>query len=427
MLNDPLSHGLWELTAPPAPSTAPLLGETTADVAIIGGGYAGLSAALRLAEAGASVALLEAVEIGFGAAGRNCGLVNAGMWVMPDSLPQALGATYGERLINLLGEAPREVFKLVDQHGIACEDVRVGTLHCAADAKGLAELKQREAQWLARGADVQLLGAAETAAKTGSKRFPGALLDRRAGTIQPLAYARGLATAAKRAGARLFTSSPVNAVARDGAAWALTTPKGRVVAKQVIVATDAYAAGPWGELSRAQTHLPYFNMATAPLSLNLLASILPEKHGAWDTRIVLSSFRLDQAGRLIYGSCGALRFGGLALHRAWAIRAARRVFPQLGEVAFETAWWGRIGMTADHLPRFHRLADGVVAISGYNGRGIAPGTVFGRVLADHVLGRIAEADLPLPTAPVAAPLCARPMGVAYEAGAQLVHLIDDRV
>ena len=91
MLNDPRSHGLWEMTAPPAPETTPLAGAVTADVAIVGGGYTGLSAALHLAEAGVKVVLLEAKEIGFGGAGRNVGLINAGMWVMPDDLPGELG------------------------------------------------------------------------------------------------------------------------------------------------------------------------------------------------------------------------------------------------------------------------------------------------------------------------------------------------
>src|SRR5580698_101045 len=103
MLNDPLSHGLWEATAPPAPPTSPLKGQVRADVAVVGCGYTGLSAALRLAESGAKVVALEAVEIGFGGAGRNVGLGNAGMWLAPDEVATRLGADYGERLLKLLG------------------------------------------------------------------------------------------------------------------------------------------------------------------------------------------------------------------------------------------------------------------------------------------------------------------------------------
>lgn len=164
MRNDPLSHGLWEKTAPPAPQTETLSGDARAQVAIVGGGYTGLSAALFLAEAGTDVVLLEAEEIGFGGSGRNVGLVNAGMWVMPDDLPGILGETYGERLLDLLGDAPRVVFDLAMQHGMACEAMPVGTLHCAVGESGLAQLGERARQWQARGAPVRLLDREETRA-----------------------------------------------------------------------------------------------------------------------------------------------------------------------------------------------------------------------------------------------------------------------
>src|SRR3546814_12455012 len=114
MLGYPLSHGLGEKTAPAAPPTTALTGDRATDVAVVGGGYTGLSAALHLAEAGAGVVLLEAAEIGFGGAGRNVGLVNAGMWVMPDTLVETLGQARGEALLDLLGGAPRRVFDLIE-------------------------------------------------------------------------------------------------------------------------------------------------------------------------------------------------------------------------------------------------------------------------------------------------------------------------
>ena len=161
--------------------------------------------------------MLDGAEIGFGGSGRNVGLVNAGMWVMPDELPATLGETYGQRLLTLLGDAPRVVFELVDKHKIACEIERAGTLHCAVGARGFAELEERERQWRARGAPVRLLDKAEAAAKIGTNAYAGALLDERAGTIQPLAYARGLAGAAIAAGARVFSSSPVARLPRPTA------------------------------------------------------------------------------------------------------------------------------------------------------------------------------------------------------------------
>jgi glycine/D-amino acid oxidase-like deaminating enzyme len=427
MQNDPRSHGLWELTSPAAPATHPLVGETKARVAIVGGGYAGLSAALHLAEGGTDVVLLEAVEIGFGGAGRNVGLVNAGTWAMPSELPRLLGAVYGERLLDTLGDAPRLVFELIERHRIECEVERSGTLHCAVGERGLAQLKQRVAQWTARGAPVRLLDAAETAAKVGTSAYAGSILDLRAGTIQPLAYARGLARAAIGAGARIFTQSAAKALNRTGQRWTIQTNTGSVSAEWVVVATDAYTQALWSEIRAEQVHLPYFNFATQPLSDNLRKSILPERQGAWDTQQILCSFRFDRTNRLIFGSVGALRGTGIPIHRGWAQRALRNLFPHLGEIQFEAEWYGKIGMTDDYLPKFHKLAENVVGFSGYNGRGIAPGTTFGRVLAQHIEGQVDEAALPLPVTQVTQARFRSVRELYFEAGAQIAHFGGARV
>jgi glycine/D-amino acid oxidase-like deaminating enzyme len=426
MLNDPRSHGLWEKTAPQPPVTVPLQGAVEADVVIVGGGYTGISSGLHLAEAGTKVVLLEAKEIGFGGAGRNVGLINAGMWVMPDDLPGVLGEVYGERLLDMLGNAPRLVMELIDKHGIACELEKNGTLHCAVGAEGLKEIEDRAEQWGKRGAPVTLLDAAETARRIGSDAYAGALLDMRAGTLQPLAYARGLAHAAVKAGVSLHTASPVTATERKGAKWVVKTEKGSVTADWIIVATDAYSTGPWEQVRTEQVHLPYFNLATTPLSDNLRKSILPGREGVWDTKEILSSFRMDQAGRLVFGSVGALRNTGISVHKNWAKRSLRKLFPQIGEVEFECEWYGKIGMTDDALPRFHKFAENVVGFSGYNGRGIAPGTVFGRTLAQHILGQISEAELPLPLTDPREPGFRAIKEMWYEAGAQVAHFADAR-
>lgn len=427
MRNDPRSHGLWERTAPAAPETTVLHGTQTVDVAIIGAGFTGLSAALHLAEAGTRVAVVEAEEIGFGGSGRNVGLVNAGMWIMPEDLPRILGAVHGERLLDALGEAPRVVFELIRRHGIDCEAETAGTLHCAADAAGARELAQRAQQWAARGADVVLLDAEETARRVGTPAYVASLLDRRAGTVQPLAYVRGLARAAIGAGATIFTGSPVHTAERDGSIWVLRTAEGEIRAPRVILATNAYTGALWPEIRTELTHLPYFNFATVPIPERVRETILPGREGAWDTRQVLSSFRFDRHGRLVFGSVGALRGTGTAIHRAWARRAMARLFPALAGIEFEAEWYGSIGMTADHLPRFHSPAPGVIGFSGYNGRGIAPGTVFGRLLAELLLDRVVEADLPLPRSePRAAPL-RHVMEAGYEVGAQAFHFVDARL
>jgi glycine/D-amino acid oxidase-like deaminating enzyme len=157
------------------------------------------------------------------------------------------------------------------------------------------------------------------------------------------------------------------------------------------------------------------------LRLHERAAILPERQGVWDTRTVLSSLRSDAAGRLIFGSVGALRGTGKEIHRNWSKRALARLFPTLKNVEFEYEWYGHIGMTADAVPRFHELARNTVSISGYNGRGIAPGTSFGRDLARLVAGKIAPTDIALP---LTAPRRARLRTVResfYEYASEIVH------
>ena len=396
------------------------------EVVIIGAGYTGLSTALHLGEAGIGATVIEAVDIGFGGSGRNVGFVNAGVWVQPDRVNEALGAFHGERLLQTLGEAPNYVFDLIEKYGIECEAERPGTLHCAVGRAGFRDITERAAQWQTRGVPVVLLDAAQTEAKVGSAFFAGALLDPRAGTIQPLSYARGLARAAVARGARIFTGEPVIGARETSSGWTLSTPSGSITCQWVVVATDAYATDVWPTIRLQQIHLPYFNVATGPLAERLRRSVLPDRHGIWDTRQVLSSARLDAQGRLVFGSVGALEGSALHAHRAWARRAIRRIFPQLGDVDFESEWYGRIGMTDNSMPRFHKLATHVVAVSGYNGRGIAPGTVFGRLLARYVEGLITDADLPLPATNPVEPRFRRLREIAYEVGSQIAHTLDAR-
>lgn len=426
LTRDPLSHGLWAQTAPAAPETYALSGLVQADVVIIGAGYTGLSAALHLAEAGLKPVVVEAQDIGFGGAGRNVGLVNAGMWVMPEEVAKTLGAPWGERMLTELGNGPAKVFDIVRRHGMDCEAVPNGTLHCAVGESGWQEINARAAQWQARGADVVVLDQAEAAARIGSTAYRGALLDRRAGTIQPLAYVRGLAHAALKAGATIHSQSPVTGASHDGTKWRVMTADGAVIADWLILATDAYAAGVNPEIRAEQVHLPYFNFATPPLSAAQRAEILPGQEGAWDTVEVLTSFRYDAAGRLVFGSVGALNGPSMGFHRAWAERAMARIFPQLKGVGFDSAWFGKIGMTADNLPRFHSFGPRAFGFSGYNGRGISPGTVFGACLSDLITGARAQSDLPLPLTEIDLPRFRRIRELSYELGATLVHAVSDR-
>lgn len=427
MNKDPRSHGLWEQSAPPAPVTARLAESMSVDVVVIGAGFTGLSAALHLREMNVDVAVLEGEDIGFGASGRNVGLVNAGLWIRPAEVIRRLGHQLGPRLVAQLGEAPGLVFDLIARHGIQCDAMRNGTLHCAVGETGYRELEERARQWQALAAPVELLDAAETERKVGSRAYRGSLLDRRTGVIQPLAYARGLASAALRAGARIYSANPVKAVYDEHARWRIDTDGGSVRTEWVIVATNTYSSNVWTALRTELVALPYFNLATRPLSAGERAAILPESQGVWDTRRILSSLRTDAAGRLIFGSVGALRGTGIAVHRKWGKRALEKLFPMLRGVEFQHEWYGNIGMTADAIPRFHQLARNTISISGYNGRGIASGTSFGRDLAQIVAAKIRPEDLALPlTVPCPARL-RRVRESFYELGSQMAHSFGARL
>lgn len=389
-------NSLWTATASPAPPTGPLAGEHEADVVIVGGGFTGLSAALHLAEGGARAVVLEAGELGHGGSGRNVGLVNAGLWLQPEDAENVLGRDAGRRLNDHLSAAPSVVFSLIEKHGIACEAVHKGTIHCAHSSAGLAWLNERTRQFRERGVtEVEILSKEATASMTGAATYFGALLDRRAGTIQPLGYVRGLAAAAIHAGARIHTGTRVTELERVGSVWRVGAGAGHVRAPNVVLATNAYTDQLWPGLQRAFVMLHYSQIASEPLSDNVAKSILPGRQGAWDTRNVMVSFRLDTGNRLILGSIGtpSVSPGGT---RRWARSLSRRLFPQLGDLAWQQQWSGQIAMTDDHLPRLNRLAPGLITPIGYNGRGIGPGTVFGRSIARYLLtGNEAELLLPL--------------------------------
>jgi glycine/D-amino acid oxidase-like deaminating enzyme len=429
MATEDTQKNLWSHSAPPAPSTTSLAGAMTTEVAIIGGGFTGLSAALHLRLAGMDCVVLEAKTIGYGGSGRNVGLVNAGMWMPPDDVVAAIGPDVGNRMLTELGQGPSLVYDLIEKYGIDCEAVRNGTLHLAVGADGVKDNVLRAGQWQRRGAPVEALSAADAARLTGATGFAGALLDRRAGTVQPLAYARGLARAAIDAGARIFTGTPVTQGTRSGSGFTLDTPQGKVTARKVIVASNAYAflvpGMNWSAHREEITFLNYFQFATNPLPADVIGRILPEGHGTWDTGTVMTSFRKDRSGRLIFGSIGALDAIGTGTHRAFARRYVRSIFPFIGKFSFDYWWDGKIAMTGNNLPVFHQPEENVWSITGYNGRGISPGTVFGRALAGVAMGDRNAMALPT-TATKADPMRSLKTQF-YNTGALAKHFVDKRL
>ncbi|MEL6295146.1 MAG: FAD-binding oxidoreductase [Pseudomonadota bacterium] len=371
------------------------------DIAIVGGGFTGLSTALHCAERGLSAQVIEAYDIGHGGSGRNAGLVNAAAWLPPTKVRRVLGETYGPRFVSRFSRAPEYVFSLIEKHQIRCDVTRTGTIHAAHAESGLRDLKDRHAEWQRLGEPVDLLGPEEVAARVGTHAFHGGLLDHRAGTINPLSYCQGLARAAVNAGATITTRVRVLDLERKSGLWHLRTSDGEIAAKSVVLGTNAYTDNLWPGLNGTFTTIGYFQFATKPLG-DRLNGILPGRQGLWDTGTIMTSLRRDAQDRLIVGSMGRVMGDAASgLSRRWAARHLRRLFPDLGPVEFEEAWHGDIAMTPEHLPRIHRLDEGLYAPIGYNGRGITTGTVFGQAMSELLTGH-READLPLPVTSLSA-------------------------
>ncbi len=412
---------LWSQSSAESFSAPHLQGDDSADLAIIGGGFTGCSAALEAAGQGAGVTLIEAQTIGHGGSGRNVGLVNAGLWLPPDEVCKTLGAEAGEHLNRVLAAAPDAVFSLIKQYDIACEPRRNGTLHLAHAPGAMTQLETRHDQMAARDAPVTLLDATEARSRTGTAQVHGALHDARAGTIQPLAYVQGLARGAKGQGARLYENTPALSTAQHGGQWIIRTPSGKIRAKRLLVATNAYHEGIQNLSVPRASRVNYFQLATEPLGDNIAGDILRGGEGCWDTGLIMSSLRRDKAGRVILGGMG----DDTGVQANWARRKLSKLFPQLNEAEITHAWAGRISMTFDHLPRILRIGTNGMAVFGYSGRGIAPGTVFGTSIARALL---TGNDRDLPIAPVDqhTESFTTVKSAFFEAGARLKHLIEGR-
>ncbi|PWK57292.1 NAD(P)/FAD-dependent oxidoreductase [Roseicyclus mahoneyensis] len=385
---------LWDATAEEHPPEASALPDRV-DLAIVGGGYTGLSTALHAAQAGLSAHVVEAHEIGHGGSGRNVGLVNAGVWMPPAQVRAALGPDYGPRFLRRFADGPALVFDLIERHQIRCEATRGGTIHAAHGPSGLRDLEGRCREWTGMGEPVEMLDAAATATALGTDRYVGGLLDHRAGTVNPMGYCRGLARAARAAGAGISTGVRVTGLHKQSGGWRVETDHGAISARAVVLGTNAYTDTLVPGLKSTFTMIHYFQFATQPLGPEA-DHILPGRQGVWDTAPVMTSIRRDARGRLIIGSMGRVigtREKGLS--RRWADQTLKRLYPTLGPVEFDEAWHGQIAMTPDHLPRIHVLDEGLYTPIGYNGRGIITGTIFGQTMADLLTG-MDPADLPLP-------------------------------
>lgn len=392
------SHSLWEATANPRPELTALENSTRADVVVVGAGYLGLSAALELAAQGVDVVALDAVGPGRGASGRNGGQVIPGLKHDPDELMAMLEPEQAEAAIAFAGKAPDTVFELIARHSIQCNAVRHGWIQGAHTNAMLKTVERRAAQWARRGADVQLLDADTVTSSIGCAPglYRGGWIDRRAGLVQPLNYALGLASAAIGQGARLHHLSTVTQVQRKASRWRVETAAGaHIDAEQVIIATNAYSDALWPKLSNSIIPAQSYQIATDPLPAALRRTILTNCPAVSDARRLLHYYRLDGEGRFVIGGRGPLSSPYSARAFAHVHRGLAQTFPQLVETPIRYRWSGRLAMTRDGMPHLHQPAPGVTIALGCNGRGVALTTAIGQRIAQHLVQGSA-APLPFP-------------------------------
>ncbi len=377
---------LWGATATPASVTPPLDGNQQTDVAIVGGGFTGLSSALHLAEQGSEVVVLEAGEPGWGASGRNGGQVIPGLKEDPSEILLRFGPELGEKIIKSAGQAADLVFNLIRRYEMDCEFQQNGWIQAAHTKRMLPTLRRRYDDWAARDANVAWIDRDELAQRMGDDRYHGGWIDKRGGGVQPLSYARGLAKTAQMRGARVHGASPVTSLNRRRTGWHLTTPSGVLTANKVILATNGYTDYLWPGLAKSIIPLYSAQVATAPLGENFRSKILGGGEVLSDTHRVLWYFRKDHHGRLIMGGGGSAYENGVVKVYDSLKDRARTLFPEAGDIEFEYSWNGKVAVTTDHYPHLHELAPNLYAGLGYNGRGVAMATMMGRILADRILG-----------------------------------------
>ena len=388
-------------------------------MAIVGGGFTGLTAALHLAGRGKSVAVLEAARLGAGASGLNAGFVVPNFSkANPVTTIRRLGEAKGRALLALVARGADRVFETVEAHGMDSDAAQTGWLQPAHSQAADEAVRSRVDFWQSLGRPVEYISGDEVERICGVSGYRGALFDRSGGTIQPLSYLRGLARAAIDRGATVYEWTPVTGAERRNGSWLVDCGGRTVKADTVLLCTNAAGQGLAQRLARTIVPLNVYQIATEPLPADTVQRISPDRIPMSDMRANLFTYRLDRENRLISGGMAIVP---IAAHRrlAQAIveRLARRLdLDRIPRVDF--IWRGTAAMTTDFLPHLYEFGPGFIGAIGCNGRGIAMTAMLGEVLADAATGVPLDA-LPVPTAAARAiPL--RPLAGAV-ASAALVH------
>jgi gamma-glutamylputrescine oxidase len=378
--------------APDAPRPR-LVGTHRMDVCVIGGGFTGLSAALHLASAGARVTLIEAETIGFAASGRNGGQIHTSFRKTQEQLERWLGKIHARDLWTLGEEAKALLPDLVRSHGIDCalKSGLVIAAHDRAAARELADDTEHLRTHYGYTA-AHTMDAAKTAAQLGTSVYPAARFDSGGGHLQPLAFARGLAKAAQRAGARLHEQTRARQIASSGTDVRIVCEGATIDAERVIVACDAFTGELIPELAPYIAHVESFIAATEPLPDDLYARVLPCDAAVADTRHVLDYYRKSEDRRMLFA--GRESYFTVPSDIAGLVRPRmERVYPALKSVRIEYAWRGTVGITRTRMPHFGQLGERVLFAHGYSGQGVALANLGGKVLAEAAMGKPERFDI----------------------------------
>ncbi|MBB3665467.1 glycine/D-amino acid oxidase-like deaminating enzyme [Prauserella sediminis] len=396
----------WYDTAQPSGDYRRTEVPETVDVAIVGGGLTGLSAALELARHGATVAVLEAETMGWGASGRNGGMATTGLAI---GIGTAI-ARYGrERAIEMHLEYERAintVESLVDELGIECDFERFGKLALAVTRRDLEGLRsaQAEINSIPDLPDVTVLDRSELGTEIGSPYYVGGMVDPRGAGLHVGKFVHGLAGAAASWGAQLCEAAAVQSISRRGTRHTLQTTRGTVDAGEVLIATSGYTGGttPW--LRRRVLPVGSFIVVTEPLSPELAASLLPNGRMASDSKMLTYYFRLTPDNRLLFG--GRARFAlsnpDSDLRSAKILkRAMSTVFPQLASARIDYTWGGLVDITVDQMVHTG-VNDGMHYSLGYSGHGVQMAAHSGREVGRYLAGKSDAypwSDLKFPAVP----------------------------
>lgn len=389
----------WDNVSSARSPASRLTDSIRAEITIIGGGFTGLSTALALAKAGKKVAVLEGCVIGWGASGRNNGQVIPVLSAAePDAIEQRFGET-GERLVHLIRDSAEYTFDLAKKENIECEAEQTGWFQPAHTPDHIRISQQRHKAWAKRGAPCRMVDRNESVKMLGSDKWYGGMFNPTGGHINPLAYARGLASACEAVGVQIFENTPATDVTRSGDGWIVHSENGEVTSDAVMLATHAYSDAIRPQLSPiiARTTIPVnaWQVASEPLSEDLRKYIVPGRQAVSDTRGDLQYFRYDARNRLISG--GAMIFQQNAQERMKSIIGKRFTdnFPALKDLRFSHVWSGYVGRTVDGFPHFHQLGPDYWAWTGGNGRAVALSIALGPKLAKAITGT-SQKDLSLP-------------------------------